>query len=194
MFKAIFCPGFYLGMSEEAEPRSIPSVSYLLFVPSMLSWSCSCQIARTSWTWPRRMSGHTRRSSNRWVFMTLLSFFFFGLQRQTCTNPNTWATALRWEAWGISGNPSFMLTTCSVRCQWRQGIHPQRLHNEWLATASCFRSEHSWARSRSGLRESRTARLRPNPVRSGCEDHRAPSTSCQKVPDSDWNSNPELVP
>lgn len=67
---------------------------------------------------------------------------------------------------------SFMLTTCFVRCVRLRGIHPWQWHNKWLATASCFRSEHSWVRSRCGLRESRTAQLRVNPVRSGCEDHR----------------------
>ncbi|MEQ2209545.1 hypothetical protein XENOCAPTIV_000724 [Xenoophorus captivus] len=57
---------------------------------------------------------------------------------------------------------------------------------------SMDRSEHSWARSRRGRGESRTVQLRLNPVRSGCEDDRAPFTSCQRVSDSDWNSTPEL--
>lgn len=81
-------------------------------------------------------------------------------------------------------NPPFKNT--SILLWWR--VNTKGFLNQWFATASCFRSESSCVRSRSGLRESRMAQLRLNPVRSGCKDHRAPFSSCQSVLDSDWNT------
>lgn len=110
---------------------------------------------------------------------------------------------LKWEEWdviyvivmwrGIWRNPFFFffltfiwIHKVSVMCKHRG--HSQSLHNQWQATTSCFRSGSSWVRSRSGLGESRMARLRLNPVRSGCEAGH-PSLPCLKVPHSHWNSS-----
>lgn len=57
-----------------------------------------------------------------------------------------------------------------------------RVTNDYCGL-TCFRSESSWERSPCRLNKNRMARPL-NPVRSGCKGHRAPLTSCQRVPDS----------